>query len=102
MGPLLKLPQVLLEGQEADYALRADYRVIPILKLQFGLQGWNSAEYRLENRTQKFESFKQRTPVITVTNSSQYLNYDLFSIVGFRRDKVDSDDSFHRVHELNR
>jgi len=72
------------------------------MALQVGLQGWNSAPYRLGNRTHKFESFKQRTAVVTVTNRSQYLSYDLFSIVGFRRDKVDSDDSFHRVHELNR
>ena len=73
--PQFKFLLLRLQDQEADQALRSEYRVIPILKLRYplmsrtvlqaGVQGWGPVPYRLENRTQGRESLEQRTMVVT-------------------------------------
>ena len=109
--PQFKFLLLRLKDQQADQVLRSEYRVIPILKvayplmsrttLQAGLQGWGPLPYRVENRTQKHESFKQRTTIVSVINRSRYLGYDLHTIIGFQQRRKQFDDPFQPFREFD-
>ena len=101
-----------LQDQEADLALRSEYRMIPILKLRYplmsrttlqvGAQGWGALPYRLKDRTEKRNSLEQRTAVVTVTNRSRYFGYDMYTIIGFGREEQDFDDRFQRFRNFEK
>ena len=109
--PQFKYLYSRLQDQLADRALVFEYRVVPIIKvalpvmnrttLQAGVQGWGPLPYRVKNQTQKNESFEQRTTVLSMTNGSRYLGYDLHTIVGFERRKKKFDDPFQRFREFD-
>ncbi len=99
--PQYKLMMLREIDRERNVAIRAENRSIPILRLQYalssrtslrgGLQGLGPLPYRLEDKTAKRKSFKQRTAFITLENSSKYFGYELITIVGVRKDKLEFD-----------
>ena len=107
--PQFKIMTWRLQDREADQCLRDEYRVIPILRLQYpltqrtllrlGLQGVGALPYRLEDKAQPRNNFKQRTAFLTLTNRSAYFGYDLYTIVGFQRDEKKFEDPFQTVGE---
>ena len=107
--PQLKFMSLRLQDRDADQFLRDEYRIIPILRLQYpvmprsllrlGLQGAGPFPYRLEDKAQPRRSFKQRTAFLTLTNRSRYFGYDLYAIVGFQRDEKRFEDPFQTVGE---
>ncbi len=109
--PQFKYLYSRLQDQRASRTLVFEYRIVPIIKvayplmsrtsLQAGVQGWGPLPYRVKNRTQKQESFEQRTAVFSVTNRSRYLGYDLHTIIGFQRRNRQFDDPFQRFREFN-
>ncbi len=111
LTPQFKFLLLHLKDQKADRSLRTEYRVIPILKLSYplmsrtvlqaGFQGWGPVPYRVENRTQKRESFKRRTAMVTLTNRSRYFGYDLHTIIAFNREELKFDEPFQRYKEVD-
>ena len=92
--PQLKVMLLRLDDRNARQPLRNEYRVIPILRLQypvmprtvlrFGLQGIGPFPYRVEDDAQPRNSFEQRVAFLTLTNRSAYFGYSLFTILGLR------------------
>ena len=110
--PQFKFMLLRLQDQEADLALRSEYRMIPILKLRYplmsrttlqvGAQGWGPLPYRLKDRTEKRNSLEQRTAVVSLTNRSRYFGYDMYTIIGFSREELDFDERFQRFRNFDR
>ncbi len=113
--PRFKFMLLRLVDQNADrqpgggYTSReliAEHRLIPILlaswplfrrtNLQVGLQGLGPLPYRLEDRVRERNSLRQRIGFLTLTNRSLYFGYDLYTIVGLQRDKLEYDDLFRQ------
>ena len=69
--------------------------------LQVGVQGLGPLPYRLADRTEKRNSLEQRTAVITLTNSSRYFGYDMQTIVGVQREKLDWDDRYQSFRNFD-
>ena len=59
------------------------------------------APYRVMVRTNESSSFEQRTAFVTLTNRSRYFDYDLYSIVGIKRDRQEFDNVFQRNRNRN-
>ena len=103
LGKLSLKPQFkFLFQREVDRAaaveLRWVYRLIPILRLHYalmprtglqaGVQGVGSLPYRLEDQTRRRNSFEQRTSFVQLINLSKYFGYELYTSVGFKREKL--------------
>ena len=109
MRPQFKFLILRLEDREADQRLRSEYRVIPILRLRYpllrrttlqaGVQGLGPVPYKVEVRTDGRSSFEQRTAFVTLTNRSRYFGYDLYTTIGFKRDRQEYDDLFQRFRD---
>ncbi len=106
LGKLRLVPQFkFLFQREVDRAaaleLRWVYRLIPILRLHYalmprtslqaGVQGAGSLPYRLKDRTRRRNSFEQRTSFVQLINLSKYFGYELYTSVGFKREKLEFD-----------
>lgn len=95
--PQLKVMLLRLDDRNARQLLRNEYRVIPILRLQypvmprtvlpFGLQGVGPFPYRVKDDAQPRNSFEQRVAFLTLTNRSAYFGYNLFTILGIQHDE---------------
>ena len=111
LTPQFKFLLLRLVDQDADIALRSEYRVIPILRLaypllrrtllQAGLQGFGPLPYRVEDRVRERGSFEQRTAFISLTNRSRYFGYDLYTIIGLQRDEKKFEDVFQQADEFD-
>ena len=109
--PQLKIMALRLQDRDADQRLRDEYRIIPILRLQYplmqrtvlrlGLQGAGPLPYRVQDNAQPRRNFKQRTAFLTLTNRSVYYGYDLYTILGIQRDEKRFEDRFQTVGERN-
>ena len=106
LTPQLKFLVLRLIDREADRTLRSERSVIPILKgtyplssrttLRFGLEGWGPLPYSFEEQGRNSDSFERRTSFITFTNRTAYFGYDLYTIIGFNKDKQRFDSPFQR------
>jgi hypothetical protein len=106
LQPQFKFLILCLEDRAAERRLRSEYRVIPILRFKYpllrrttvqaGVQGLGPVPYRVVVRTNRSSSFEQRTAFATLTNRSRYFGYDLYTIVGIKRDRQDFDNEFLR------
>ena len=76
--------------------LRLEYALTPRTRLQAGLQGFGPVPYRVRNHIQESESYKQRASFINLINRSQYFGYDLYTIVGARKNSRKYDEPFRR------
>ena len=128
-GPRFKLLHLRQIDRAADVAIRSETQVIPILmarylfssrsSLRLGIQGMGPLPYRVycgrcgstpdtpdqfglgEFDPRNPESFTQRNLVIAVTNRSKYFGYDLWTLVGYTKEKRKFDDplqSFRNFH----
>ena len=64
--------------------------------LQVGFQGLGPLSYRFKDRVRERESFERRSAFVNLINRSSYFGYDLYTIIGFTRDKKQFDDVFQR------
>ena len=111
LRPQFKFLTLRLKDHAADRLLRSEYWVIPILRLscpllrrsilQAGVQGFGPAPYRVVVRTDGSSSFEQRTAFFTLTNRSRYFGYELYTILGIKRDHREFDNVFQRVRDRN-
>ena len=102
--PQYKLMLLRLMDRERGRAVRDELRSIPILRLEYplllrttlraGAQGWGPMPYRRHDRVAGRFSFEQRTAFLTLTNSSRYFGYELYTIVGLNKDGKEYDLSF--------
>ena len=102
--PQYKLMILRLIDRERGRAVRDELRSIPILRLEYplllrttlraGVQGWGPLPYRRHDRVAGRFSFEQRTAFLTLTNSSRYFGYELYTIVGVNRDGKEYDLAF--------
>ena len=109
--PQFKFLHLRLIDREDEQVLRSEYRVIPIIKLKFalmsrttlqmGVQGWGPLPYRLADRNERRNSLEQRTAVFTLNNNSRYFGYDMHTVLGLRREKLDWDDRFQRFRNFD-
>jgi hypothetical protein len=63
------------------------------------VQGLGPVPYRVVVRTNRSSSFEQRTAFVTLTNRSRYFGYDLYTIVGIKRDRQEFDNEFQRFRD---
>ena len=94
--PKFKFQMIRFVDQEQDRVMRMEYETMPILQLTFpmmrrttarlGIQGWGPLPYRFRNDARELDDFERRTLMATITNSSRYFGYDLYTIVGLHRD----------------
>ena len=115
MQPKLKLMLLRLVDQDADrvaggrYASRrllSEYRIIPILlasypvlprtELKLGLQGFGPLPYQVRDQVDESRSFEERVGFLTATNRSLYFGYDLYTTIGFQRNRRHFDDPLRR------
>ena len=99
------------EGSYGSRRLYSELRTIPILRLEYpllprtaflaGIQGWGPLPYRVEDQVRERNGFEQRTAFFTLSNRSAYFGYDLYTIVGIRRDQKQFDDLFQRFRNLD-
>ena len=111
LTPQYKFLLLRLIDREADVALRSEFSSIPIVGLEYpllkkttlraGLQGLGPLPYRLEDREQTRRTFEQRTTFISLTNRTGYFGYDLYTIIGFARNKKEFEDPFRRADGFN-
>ncbi len=111
LTPQFKFLLLRLVDQDADVALRSEFRVVPILRLayplrrrttlQAGLQGLGPLPYRVEDRAREHNSFEQRTAFVSLINRSRYFGYDLHTIIGFGRDKKEFEDVYRQADEYD-
>ena len=109
--PQFKFMLLRLRDQRADRSLRSEVSLIPILRaeyplmsrstLQVGIQGIGPFPYRFEDRAAERNTFERRTKFVSLTNRSAYFGYQLFTIIGFTRDKQDFDDEFQTFREFD-
>ena len=102
--PQYKLMLLRLMDRERGRAVRDELRSIPILRLEYplllrttlraGAQGWGPMPYRRHDRVAGRFSFEQRTAFLTLTNSSRYFGYELYTIVGLNKDGKEYDLAF--------
>ena len=55
------------------------------------MQGFGPLPYRVDDRARALEGFEQYTTTATVTNRSRYFGYDLHTIVGFSKERLELD-----------
>ena len=94
--PKFKFQMIRFVDQEQDRVMRMEYETMPILQLtlpimrrttaRLGIQGWGPLPYRFRNNARALDDFERRTLMATVTNSSRYFGYELYTIVGLHRD----------------
>ena len=79
LQPQFKFMLLRIMDRRADQALRSEYRVVPIFRLtyplmsrttlQVGMQGLGPLPYRVEDQTQRRNSFEQHVAMLTLTKS---------------------------------
>ncbi len=109
--PQYKFMIMRLSDRERDVNLISEYRSIPILRLEYkflqrtslrvGFQGFGPVPYRRRDETAARESFEQRSAFATVTNRTRYFGYDLVTILGLHKDRLDFDTNFQDVRNLD-
>ena len=109
--PQFKFMLLQLRDQRAERSLRSEVSLIPILRaefplmtrstLQVGIQGIGPFPYRFEDRVAERNSFERRTKFVNLTNQSYYFGYQLFTIIGFTKDKQNYDDEFESYREFD-
>jgi hypothetical protein len=100
---LLRRTRRVLERPEADERtlmpiLRARLRLTDRTELKAGAQGLPFLEYRVDDRADRRNSFRQRTYLFIVSNSSEYAGYHLSTNIGINMEKQTFTDPF-RVYE---
>ncbi len=96
-----KFMALRLVDRERDVKVLAERRSIPILRLEYpllsrtsvrlGIQGMGAVPYRFRDETAARNSFEQRTMFATITNQSKYFGYELVTIAGFSKDRLEFD-----------
>ncbi len=71
--------------------LRISYQLLPRTKVQLGLQGFGPLPYKIDDHVRALEGFEQYTTTATVTNRSRYFGYDLHTIAGFSKERLELD-----------
>ena len=71
--------------------LRISYQLLPRTKVQLGLQGFGTLPYKIDDHVRALEGFEQYTTTATVTNRSRYFGYDLHTIAGFSKERLELD-----------
>ena len=111
LQPQFKFMLLRLRDQRAERSLRSEVSWIPIVRaeyplmsrstLQVGIQGIGPFPYRYRDRAAERHSFERRTKFVNVTNRSSYFGYELFTILGFKKDHLDYDDDFQKFREFD-
>ena len=101
----------LVTGAYAGRTLRSEFSLIPILRIQYpifrrttlrlGVQGWGPLPYKRQNRVRNRNNLERRTAFATLVNRSPYRGYDLHTIIGLKRDRLDYDDRLRRGEEYD-
>ena len=109
--PQFKFMLLQLRDQRAERSLRSEVSLIPILRaeyplmsrstLQIGIQGMGPFSYRFEDRVAQRNTFERRTKFANLTNRSSYFGYELYTIIGLRKDNLDYDDEFQTFREFD-
>ena len=104
VSPQYKLMVQHLIDQDRNVRIVSELSSIPILQieyfltsrtqLRFGIQGIAGLPYRKRDDRSEFNSFEQRTALLSLTNKSRYFGYDLMTIVGVTKDHRNYDSSF--------
>ena len=107
LQPQLKFMLLRQVDQRAGRNLRSEYSLIPIVRLEYplmprtalqaGVQGAGPWPYRFEDRANERNTFTRRTAFVTVRNRTSYFGYDLYTIVGFERDRKEFEDRFRQA-----
>jgi len=103
---LLRRTRDRLDQVEAD-----ERSFIPILKvtcaltnrtaLKAGAQGLPFLPYRVTDRADRRNSFRQRTYLLVLSNRSPYAGYDLSTNIGLNMEKRDFSDPFRSLENTN-
>ena len=109
--PKFKFQMIRFVDQEQDRVMRMEYETMPILQLtlpmmrrttaRLGIQGWGPLPYRFRNNARALDNFERRTLMATITNSSRYFGYDLYTIVGLHRDARNFDAPARQVADFD-
>ena len=109
--PKFKFQMIRFVDQEQDRVMRMEYETMPILQLtlpmmrrttaRLGIQGWGPLPYRFRNNARALDNFERRTLMATITNSSRYFGYDLYTIVGLHRDARTFDAPARKVADFD-
>ena len=109
--PQFKFMLLQLRDVRQDQWLRSELSLIPILRLEYpllsrttlqlGIQGIGPFPYRFEDRAAMRNTFERRTKYLNLTNRSMYFGYELFTIIGYRRDKQEFDDPLQQFREFD-
>ncbi len=109
--PQFKFMMRRLTDREFKQDLISEYRTIPILRarlpilkrtsLAIGIQGMGPFPYRLKNDANSQLSTKQWTSFASLTNRSDYFGYELYTILGLRKDRLKYDDKLQKQREYD-
>ena len=109
--PKFKFQMIRFVDQDQDRVMRMEYETMPILQLtlpmmrrttaRLGIQGWGPLPYRFRNSARELDNFERRTLMATITNSSRYFGYDLYTIVGLHRDARTFDAPARKVADFD-
>ena len=129
LGPRFKLLHLRQIDRGADVEIRSETQVMPIFmakylfssrtSLRLGIQGMGPLPYRVycgrcgqgPTTTDQYsetdfdprnpESFSQRNLVIALTNRSRYFGYDLWTLVGYSKEKRKFDDALQSSRDFD-
>ena len=101
----------LITRAYAPRTLRSELSIIPILRIEYlilrrttlrlGVQGWGPLPYKRQDRVRNRNNLERRTAFATLVNRSTYRGYDLHTIIGLKRDRLDYDDRLQGGEEYD-
>ena len=109
--PQFKFLTLRLMDRREDRTLRSEYGVVPIMKLEYplmprtrllaGVEGVGPWPYRFKDRANDRNSFERHTQFLTLVNRSKYFGYDLYTTIGFNRNRKEFDDPFQQANRVD-